>query len=269
MLASGECDTSIVEGVLKELANAPHGDHSMYDRIAVVRSTVPPGSCARWNEMFKNKLYVVHQPEFLREATALEDTRNPDRIVLGGPVNATDRVEDLLEEVFKGVPIVKTSSDTSEMTKYFANCFLACKVSLANEFAQMCGKLNVNYREMIDIATLDTRIGKSHLQVPGPMLADDGSGRKLRGFGGSCLIKDLNAVIFLAKKLGVIPTVLMAVWNKNLEVRPERDWEKLKGRAISAKVVKPGIKIPLTNLQIPVPDLNVVGKEVLQRVFGN
>jgi UDPglucose 6-dehydrogenase len=119
------------------------------------------------------------------------------------------------------------------MVKYTANCFLATKVSFANEIKQITDSLELNYDEVIRLATLDKRLGNSHWQVPGPMVASDGSGRYLPGFSGSCFIKDINALINVAKSSGVSPTVLQAAWHKNVEVRPERDWEALVGRAIS------------------------------------
>ena len=85
--------------------------------------------------------------------------------------------------------------------------------------------MDVDYDKVIEYALYDQRIGRTHFSTPGP------DGRK--GFGGSCFPKDLNALIYVAKSLGVNPAVLSATWEKNIEVRPERDWEQLKGRAIS------------------------------------
>ena len=121
--------------------------------------------------------------------------------------------------------IIKTGSTTAEMVKYFANCFLATKVSFANEMKQFCDKKNIDYDKVVEYALYDNRIGQSHLGVPGP----DG---KL-GFGGSCFPKDINALIHEMKKEDVNPSMLEATWKKNLLVRPEKDWEKLKGRAVS------------------------------------
>jgi UDPglucose 6-dehydrogenase len=90
---------------------------------------------------------------------------------------------------------------------------------------QICDEVNVDYDKVVEYGLYDKRIGRTHLSTPGP----DGKS----GFGGSCFPKDLNALIHVAKNNGVAPTVLQAVWEKNLEVRPERDWEKLKGRAVS------------------------------------
>jgi UDPglucose 6-dehydrogenase len=133
---------------------------------------------------------------------------------------------------FPKVPIIKTSSTTAEMVKYVTNNFLTVKVAFANEMAQICEALDkkgldIDYDKVIEYAKYDTRLGESHWAVPGP----DGS----RGFSGSCFPKDINGMIAVAKSLDVKPNVLEAAWEKNLEVRPERDWEKLVGRAVVKK----------------------------------
>ena len=236
MHEDGSCDTSIVEGVLRELAAVSSESH----RIAVIKSTVPPGTTENWNKLFADSsLRVVHNPEFLREATALEDMRNQDRIVLGGPRPHINVVNQFYESVFPNVPIIKTSSTTSEMVKYITNVHLAVKVSLANEFYQICNELdkrgfNIDFDKCTEYATIDPRLGKSHWKVPGPMPADD-TGMPAFGYGGSCFCKDINALINVAKSIGVRPTVMQASWDKNVEVRPQRDWEKLVGRAVSKK----------------------------------
>jgi UDPglucose 6-dehydrogenase len=241
MYEDGSADLSIVHEVLKELASLPIVGTSTSNgryRIAVIKSTVPPGSTERWNKEFENtSLRVVFSPEFLREASALDDMRNQDRIVLGGPRPFINRVKQVFEATFPNVPIIKTSSTTAEMVKYVTNVHLACKVSLANEFYQICNALDVNganidYDKVIEYATLDTRLGTSHWKVPGPMPADD-TGEPAMGWAGSCFIKDLNALMCVAKENGVDPKVMRGAWEKNLEVRPQRDWEKLIGRAVS------------------------------------
>ena len=104
------------------------------------------------------------------------------------------------------------------------NSFLATKVSFANEMKMICDKMNIDYDKVVEYSTYDDRLGKSHWAVPGP----DG---KL-GFGGSCFPKDINALIHLGLELDMLPQVLMAAWKTNLDVRPEKDWEELKGRAV-------------------------------------
>jgi UDPglucose 6-dehydrogenase len=233
MNEDGSADLSIVEDVLGELASA------FGDRIAVVKSTVPPGSVERWNEKFKNTgLKVVHNPEFLTEKNALNDFRNQNRIILGGPRPWINDVKQLFQSVFPDVPIIKTSSSNSEMIKYVTNCFLAMKLSFANEIYQLCEALdktglNVDYDRIIECAILDPRLGTSHWKVPSFETGKDG--KPLKGWGLSCFNKDINALICKEKELGVKPTMTEATKNKNLEVRPERDWEELVGRAVSKK----------------------------------
>lgn len=234
MLETGECDVSIVENTLRELSELPG------ERIAVVKSTVPPGTTEFWNKKFEESgLRVVFCPEFLRESSALHDMRNQTRIILGGPRPYINKVKQFFESVFTNVPIIKTSSTTAEMVKYVTNVHLAVKVSLANEFYQICERLdqtgaNIDYDKVIEYATLDERLGKSHWKVPGPMPSDD-TGEPVLGFGGSCFIKDIRALMALAQQLNVLPKVMMGAWEKNVEVRPQRDWEKLVGRAVSKK----------------------------------
>ena len=227
MFEDGSADLSIVEGALRELAAVPG------ERIAVVKSTIPPGSTEKWNEMFKDTgLRVVFNPEFLTERTALDDMRNQDRIILGGPRPWINTVKQVFRTAFPNAKMIKTSSTTAEMVKYLTNNFLTVKVAFANEMLQICealdkAGLNVDYDKVVEYASHDVRVGPSHWNVPGP----DGK----YGYGGSCFPKDINAMICVAKSLGVNPALLKAAWEKNLEVRPERDWEKLLGRAVSKK----------------------------------
>lgn len=229
MLQDGKADTSIVESILDELAAQPRSKKSC--RIAVVKSTCPPGTTEAWNKKYAaTPLRIIFNPEFLTEANAVDDFRNQDRIVLGGPRPYINTVKQVFEAAFPRVPIVKTSSTTAEMVKYTTNVALAVKVSLANELSQICEALDergldIDYDKVIEYASLDKRLGTSHWKVPGP----DGH----RGFGGSCFPKDINALMYVAREVGVDPMTLKGAWCKNLDVRPECDWEQLKGRAVA------------------------------------
>ena len=121
--------------------------------------------------------------------------------------------------------IIETDSLTAEYIKYMNNTFFASKVSIMNEFYRFANHLGVDWETALYGFVSDQRIGDSHLHVPGP----DG---KL-GFGGTCFPKDINAFISFAKKNNINMNVLEAAWKTNLEVRPEKDWENLKGRAVS------------------------------------
>ena len=215
--SQGECDTSIIESVLDDL------DKRSYHDI-VIKSTVVPGTTERLNKKYKD-LSIVFNPEFLTEANAVQDFENQNRIVLGGPRPTTTKIKRIYTKVFPGVHIIKTGSTHAEMIKYVTNTFLATKVSFANEIYQICEKLELDYDKVIEYSTFDERLGKSHWAVPGP----DGD----FGYGGHCFPKDLKVMISLAHDLNVSPRILTAVDCKNNDVRTDRDWEKMKGRAVS------------------------------------
>jgi UDPglucose 6-dehydrogenase len=185
---------------------------------------MPPGTTKSFNEKY-DKINAVFNPEFLTEANYIDDFKNQNRIIIGCDSDDFIKIKGLYEKVFKGVPIIITSSTTAEMVKYTANCFLATKVSFANEIKQICEKIQVDYDEVIKCATYDDRLGTSHWKVPGP------DGRL--GFGGSCFPKDINALIYFTENLDINLNVVKAAWETNLRVRPERDWEDLKGRAVN------------------------------------
>jgi nucleotide sugar dehydrogenase len=236
MFEDGEADLSIVKGALKELAAA-----SASSKVAVIKSTIPPGTTEGWNKEFEGTgLHIIFNPEFLTEANALDDMRSQNRIILGGPRPWINTVKLVFQTAFPKVPIIKTSSTTAEMVKYTINCFLATKVSFANEVAQICEALdnrglNIDYDKVVEYAKFDARLGNSHWAVPGPVPTHDG--RYVKGFGSHCFPKDLNALMFIAEQMGIEPRVMRGVWEKNLEVRgPEdRDWEHMQGRAVSKK----------------------------------
>lgn len=230
MNPDGSANTDIVESVCREINDAVyskiiHGcvNYNNFKKVIVIRSTVPPGTTAKMNEKF-NYISVVFNPEFLTEANAVQDFKNQNRIILGGHYEATAEVAKVYKFVFPHIPVYECNSVCAELVKYVGNCFLATKVSFANEIYQICDKLGADYNKVVELASLDARLGKSHWKVPGP----DGH----FGFGLTCFPKDINALIAVAKEMGVTPTMLEAAWNKNLEVRPEKDWEQLKGRAV-------------------------------------
>ena len=216
----GKCHTGIVEGVLKEI-----NETSTRKKTLIVKSTIPPGTTANWNEKFKN-IDIVFNPEFLTEANAINDFKNQTRIIIGGPKNAASRVRRIFVKAFPKVKIIKTGSTYAEMVKYVTNCFLAMKVSFANEMYEICEYKNIDYDKVIEYAMHDDRLGYSHWSVPGP----DGD----FGYGGHCFPKDVRALINVAMELesDVNPIMLQATDKKNNEVRKNRDWEGMQGRAV-------------------------------------
>ena len=219
MNSDGSCNISIVEETIRIINQNTSGEHTV-----VIKSTIPPGTTENFNKKYDN-INVVFNPEFLTEANYIDDFKNQNRIIIGGPRPHSTKIKNLYEMVFKNVPIIKTSSTIAEMVKYTANCFLATKVSFANEIKEICEEIEIDYDKVIEYARYDDRLGSSHWKAPGP----DG---KL-GFGGSCFPKDINALIYFARNLDIDVNVLEAAWRTNLRVRSERDWEKLKGRAVN------------------------------------
>ena len=214
----GSCYLGIVEDVIKQINSM-----SEKGKIVVIKSTVVPGTTERLNKENKN-IHIVFNPEFLTEANFVEDFKNQDRIIIGGPRTATTKVRQMFSVAFPETPIVKTSSTIAEMVKYMTNTFLATKVSFANEIKMICDKMGIDYDKVIEYSTYDDRLGKSHWSVPGP----DGK----CGFGGSCFPKDLNALIKVAENMDIPTNILSSTWDTNLIVRPEEDWKELKGRAV-------------------------------------
>ena len=219
MNTDGSISLSVVEKALQEISEK----NKKRNNIFILKSTMIPGSTNNFTKQFP-KLNIVFNPEFLTERTAKLDFLTQARIVLGGPKRLTKRVSKLFEDRFMHTYIIETDSVTAELIKYMNNVFFASKVSIMNEFKQVCEAVGGNWKEALKGFAADQRIGDSHLNVPGP----DG---KL-GFGGSCFPKDINAFMAMANELGIdVPTVTGA-WKTNLNVRPEEDWKLLKGRAV-------------------------------------
>ena len=218
MERDGSCHLGIIEPVLKEL-------NELGKTIVVVKSTIPPGTTEKWNKKHKN-IDIVFNPEFLTEANSIEDFKNQNRIIVGGHRPATTKVARVFRKSFPKVPIIKTGSTYAEMVKYVTNCFLATKVSFANEMYEICEYLDIDYDKVIEYAKHDDRLGYSHWGVPGP----DGD----FGYGGHCFPKDIKALISVAMELDsyVKPIMLQATDSKNDKIRNNRDWESQKGRAV-------------------------------------
>ena len=212
----GEIDLGIMDTVVGEINDANRRN----DNVIIIKSTIVPGTVERYAEKYP-RLNIVFSPEFLTERNAKLDFINAPRIVLGGPNNLTDKVEQVFRVRFPHTPIVKTDYATAQLIKYMANCFFAVKISFMNEMKQLADATGVNWEHAVRGFITDGRIGNSHIDVPG----HDGS----LGFGGKCFPKDINALIYKSKSVGVKPTVLEATWHKNLEVRQELDWAEIEG----------------------------------------
>lgn len=216
---TGECRTHIVEGVIHDVREARQKS------LIIIKSTVPPGTTEAMNEKYGN---VAFSPEFLTEANALDDFISTGYQIIG---SKNTQHQDTFASLIKSCPEIQDhlieplEPTEAEMVKYIRNTYLATRLSFFNEIKQICDKLGIYYPYLKYFAGLDQRVGGHYNSVN-----EDNP-----GFGGHCLPKDLNAMIFKAKELGVEPKVLKAVNEKNLEVRKNRDWETMEGRAIVNK----------------------------------
>ena len=215
MKEGGEQDISYVESVFKNCTSNP---------IYILKSTVLPGTTKRLQSQNPN-LKIVFSPEFLTERTAKLDMLTQARVIFGGDIKLTKELEKLFSIRFMNRHYIHTDSTTAELIKYMNNSFFATKVSIMNEFYRLASALGANWNDALYGFASDGRIGDSHLHVPGP----DG---KL-GYGGTCFPKDVNAITKMANDLGVPLNTIEGGWKTNLEVRSDKDWEKMKGRAVS------------------------------------
>lgn len=215
MYKDGTQDLSYVEKVFEEAVQGP---------IYIIKSTILPGTTEKLMKLYPD-LEIIFCPEFLTERTAKLDMLTQARIVLGGEKGGTKKVKELFEQRFMNRHIIETDPTTAELIKYMNNTFFATKVSIMNEFKLLSDAINANWEDALYGFASDGRVGDSHLHVPGP------DGRL--GYGGTCFPKDVNALISFANNKGIKLNTIQGGWNTNLIVRPEKDWEKDKGRAVS------------------------------------
>ncbi len=230
MRADGSCHTGIVETVIDDIERtAKQIGRNTNEFIVIIKSTVRPGFTEEMQGKHLN-MRILFSPEFLTEKNSIKDFQKTNRIILGGDEDDAR----VAFKYFEGVIPERVANDetlllqcfptVAEMAKLFTNGILMTKIMFSNEMYLMCEKLGIEYDEVRFLAILDNRIGESHTRVPG----HDGS----MGAGGSCFPKDINNLRFSAKEMGVPERIFTAVIERNEEVRPEKDWEELKGRAV-------------------------------------
>lgn len=203
----GSCDTSIVKDVLIELSMRD------YKGVVVVKSTIIPDYLHEFKKEFDLK--IVYNPEFLTEANANEDFKNPPFQVFGGKWRDCEVVEKayLRHSSVKIVPTFKVDLTTASLLKYTINSWLATKVTFFNELKVLheLGSSMVSWEQFTDMLSRDERIGKTHMQVPGP----DGE----KGFGGHCFPKDTEALLNYANKKNIKMSVLRKAVQTNKKIR--------------------------------------------------
>lgn len=203
--------------------------------IVVVKSTILPGTTKKLQALFPD-IVVLHAPEFLREKQAAEDTRSPQRNIIGLPVE-----DDIHREAARSVLAllpnapyeVICQSEEAELIKYGGNCFLALKVVFMNALYDVAGAVGAEYEVVADAMTADSRIGSSHMRVvdtsghPGSVAG--------RGAGGHCFPKDWAAFRELYErvvgddKLGIEFLRMVEAKNKELLVSTNKDLDLLAG----------------------------------------
>ena len=214
----GHADLSYVYGAAKEVAEAMDGY-----TVIVTKSTVPVGTGREVKRIVAEarpdaEFDVASNPEFLREGAAISDFMRPDRVVIG---TETKRAADVLSELYRPLylletPIVQTTLETAELTKYAANTFLATKITFINEFADLCEKVGANVQDVARGIGLDGRIGNKFLHA-GP------------GYGGSCFPKDTLALVQTAKDAGAPIRIVETVVDIN-----EKRKTQIAGKVVAA-----------------------------------
>lgn len=217
-LPDGGQDLGYIWAALKSLAPilAPNA-------LIITKSTVSPGTNRRLHEWLREHGYkqsVIHNPEFLREGSALEDSLHPDRVAIG--MSGTDGwAKGILESIFqtysdRTIPFIWTNWESAELIKYTSNALLASRVAFINEIARLSEIMGANISTIAQGVGADHRIGPYFLN-PGP------------GFGGSCFPKDLRALVKLGVDAGV-PIPLLESISRSNQVHQELMVERIAQR---------------------------------------
>jgi UDPglucose 6-dehydrogenase len=265
----GHIDLSVMEAATKSLG-ATLAEKDGY-HLVVTKSTVIPTTTeeviAPLLEEHSGKTEgeafdVGMNPEFLREGSAVDDFLDPDKVVLG---SRTDRAAETLREIFDPLlerapdaALVETGIREAEMIKYANNAFLAAKISLANDLANVCKEYGVDSYEVLEAIGLDSRIGSEFLAAG-------------VGWGGSCFPKDVAAIVAAARDAGYDPAMLEAAVEVN-DRQPVRMLDILRERvdpdgarvAVLGLAFKPGTDDVRNSRAIPLVDaLRDAGADVV------
>jgi UDPglucose 6-dehydrogenase len=237
----GSIDLRYIEDSAKEIGSALSNKDSYH--LVVIKSTVIPGTTENMVKPILERssgrkcgvdFGLCANPEFLREGSALHDIFNPDRIVIGEyDKKSGDVLEALYREFYaeKMPPVIRTAPVNAELIKYASNAFLATKISFINTIANICERIpKADVTEVAKGVGLDRRIG--------PFFLNAGL-----GYGGSCLPKDLRALIQHSRSLGYEPKLLEAVesTNKNQPQRALELCKKLLGELRNKRVAILGL----------------------------
>jgi UDPglucose 6-dehydrogenase len=209
--ANGSIELSMIKNAIKGIGRVLKNDTK--NPIIFIKSTVTPGTMQEnilpilekeSGKKAGKHFGLISNPEFLQESTAIRDTKFPHVIVLGGyQTKYMKKAKKFFSKIHPDIPIVITNHQTAEMIKYANNSFLATKISFINQLSNICQNIpDANIDDVAKTIGLDPRIGRLFLNA-GP------------GYGGSCLPKDMKALINFAEKVGINPTLLNAVEQTN------------------------------------------------------
>lgn len=200
----GEADLQYVHAAARQIARAMKPN-----TVIVLKSTVVVGTSAAVHKIISEErpgvsFSLASNPEFLREGSAIEDFMRPDRVIVGV---TDDHAKNVLQQLYRPLylrdaPIVFTTPENAELTKYAANAFLAMKITFINEVADLCEKTGGNVQQVAKAIGLDNRIGGKFLHA-GP------------GFGGSCFPKDARAYAAAGRKYGARQKLIETVVDVN------------------------------------------------------
>jgi len=197
MSATGDADLTVLLKFFQD-----NRERFCKECTVFIKSTVPVGTCDQIDRIIqRSDVFVVSNPEFVREGTAVNDFIEPARLVLG---HESENSISVFEEVYSGIdsPVVTTSRRSAELIKYASNVFLATKISFANSLTEVCERSGADIRDVLIGVGLDPRIGSQYLK-PGP------------GWGGSCLPKDTEALLSMCRQLDADSSFLQAVIKQN------------------------------------------------------
>lgn len=194
----GGSDLSMLFTASEQVAEFANGPKTL-----VIKSTVPPGTATRVSHHLaksKHKIEVVNNPEFLREGTAIQDFMQPDRIVFGA--NSQEGIN-VLREIYqplidKGFAIFSMGRESAELTKFAANAMLAMRISFINELSQLAQAVGADIESVRIGIGADKRIGPSFLKAG-------------VGYGGSCFPKDVAALVYQMRCIGIEPLLLSGI----------------------------------------------------------
>lgn len=204
--ATGEASLIAVENAARIVAQ-----HATKPLLVVEKSTVPAGTAQRVQKVLElersdHELLVCSNPEFLREGHAVQDSLEPERVLVGA---GSERAFEVMRRVYepltsKGVRLIETDIQTAELAKHACNAFLAMKISYMNGIARLCERAGADVVQIAEVMGSDSRIGRAFLNAG-------------LGYGGFCFPKDLAAFNALSKQLGYDFGLLREVANLNEE----------------------------------------------------